>query len=205
MSSNKTGQSLPVMEAFYTIQGEGFHSGRAAYFIRLGGCDVGCQWCDVKDSWDAEKHPVRSIDSIVNEATQYPSRFVVITGGEPAMYDLIPLTRLLKDKGFEIAIETSGVYQLSGIVDWICVSPKKFKSVLPEMLSMAHELKVIINHTSDYQFAEQFLRGVPTDCKLYLQAEYSKFDHHIPGMIDYVKTNPMWKISLQTHKIINVP
>jgi 7-carboxy-7-deazaguanine synthase len=121
------------------------------------------------------------------------------------MYDLIPLTRLLKDKGFEIAIETSGVYQLSGRVDWICVSPKKFKSVLPEMLSMAHELKVIINHTSDYQFAEQFLRGVPPDCKLYLQAEYSKFDHHILGMIDYVKTNPMWKISLQTHKIINVP
>ena len=153
MSSNKSGESLPVMEAFYTIQGEGFHSGRAAYFIRLGGCDVGCQWCDVKESWDAEKHPARSIGSIVNEATQYPSRFVVITGGEPAMYDLIPLTRLLKDKGFEIAIETSGVYLLSGIVDWICVSPKKFKSVLPEMLSMAHELKVIINHTSDYQFA----------------------------------------------------
>ncbi len=205
MSSNKAGQSLPVMEAFYTIQGEGFHSGRAAYFIRLGGCDVGCHWCDVKDSWDADKHPLRSIGSIVNEATQYPSRFVVITGGEPAMYDLIPLTRLLKDKGFEIAIETSGVYQLSGIVDWICVSPKKFKSVLPEMLSMAHELKVIINHTSDYQFAEQFLPGVPADCKLYLQAEYSKFENHIPAMIDYVKANTQWKISLQTHKIINVP
>ncbi|MFN0190083.1 MAG: 7-carboxy-7-deazaguanine synthase QueE [Bacteroidia bacterium] len=205
MSSNKSGESLPVMEAFYTIQGEGFHSGRSAYFIRLGGCDVGCHWCDVKDSWEAEKHPNCSIESIVAEATQYPSRFVVITGGEPAMYDLTPLTYLLKEKGFEIAIETSGVYPLNGLVDWVCVSPKKFKPVLPEMLKLANELKVIINHTSDYQFAEQFLRGVPSDCKLYLQAEYSKFDHHIEGMIDYVKANPSWKISLQTHKIINVP
>ncbi len=205
MSSNNSGQSLPVMEAFYTIQGEGFHSGRAAYFIRLGGCDVGCHWCDVKDSWDAGKHPLRSIGSIVNEATQYPSRFVVITGGEPTMYDLIPLTRLLKDKGFEIAIETSGVYPLIGLIDWICVSPKKFKPVLPEMLNVAHELKVIINHASDCQFAKSFLPEVSEKCKLYLQAEYSKFDLHIPGMIDYVKENPQWKISMQVHKIINVP
>jgi 7-carboxy-7-deazaguanine synthase len=205
MSSNKSGESLPVMEAFYTIQGEGFHSGRSAYFIRLGGCDVGCHWCDVKDSWAAEKHPLRSIESIVAEATQYPSRFVVITGGEPAMYDLTPLTSLLKEKGFEIAIETSGVYSLNGQVDWVCVSPKKFKAVLPEMLKLANELKVIINHASDYQFAEQFLPEVPNTCKLYLQAEYNKFDQHITGIIDYVKANPRWKISLQTHKIINVP
>lgn len=205
MSSNKTGENLPVMEAFYTIQGEGFHSGRSAYFIRLGGCDVGCHWCDVKDSWDAEKHPLRSIESIVEEAAQYPSRFVVITGGEPAMYNLAPLTHLLKEKGFEIAIETSGVYALNGKVDWICVSPKKFKPVLPEMLKLAHELKVIINHASDFQFAEQFLGKVSDQSKLYLQPEYSKFDHHILGMIEYVKANPQWKISLQMHKIINVP
>lgn len=205
MSNNKTGETLPVMEAFYTIQGEGFHSGRPAYFIRLGGCDVGCHWCDVKESWEAENHSSLSVHDIVASAKQYPSRFVVITGGEPAMYDLKPLTRLLKESGFEIAVETSGVYPLRGEIDWICVSPKKFKPVLPEMLEVANELKVIINHTSDYQFAEQFLSALSMECKLYLQAEYSKFDQHIPGMIDYVKENPLWKISLQTHKIINVP
>jgi 7-carboxy-7-deazaguanine synthase len=205
MSSNKPGTSLPVMEAFYTIQGEGFHSGRSAYFIRLGGCDVGCHWCDVKDSWDAGNHPVLPVSDIVQQAMQYPSRFVVITGGEPAIYDLGPLTRLLKENGFEIAIETSGVYPLTGEIDWICVSPKKFKPVLPEVLAIANELKVIINHISDYQFAEQFLSNLSKDCKLYLQAEYSKFEQHITGMIEFVKKNPRWKISLQTHKIINVP
>ena len=205
MSNNKTGETLPVMEAFYTIQGEGFHSGRSAYFIRLGGCDVGCHWCDVKDSWEANKHPVLHVSDIVQMATQYPSRFAVITGGEPAMYDLSPLTRLLKENGFEVAVETSGVYPLTGEIDWICVSPKKFKPVLPEMLEVAHELKVIINHNSDYQFAEQYVSTVSKDCKLYLQAEYSKFDQHIPGMVEFVKINPRWKISLQTHKIINVP
>lgn len=205
MSNNKTGETLPVMEAFYTIQGEGFHSGRSAYFIRLGGCDVGCHWCDVKDSWEAGKHPVLHVSDIVQQATQYPSRFAVITGGEPAMYDLSPLTRLLKEKGYEIAVETSGAYPLTGEIDWICVSPKKFKPALPEMLEVAHELKVIINHTSDFQFAEQFLPAISKDCKLFLQAEYSKFDQHIPIIIDYVKENPHWKISLQTHKIINVP
>lgn len=205
MSNNKTGETLPVMEAFYTIQGEGFHSGRPAFFIRLGGCDVGCHWCDVKDSWEAAKHPVLHVSDIVQQAMQFPSKFVVITGGEPAMYDLSPLTRLLKEKGYEIAVETSGAYPLSGEIDWICVSPKKFKPALSEMLEIAHELKVIINHTSDYQFAEQFLTAISKDCKLFLQAEYSKFSQHIPGIIDYVKDHPHWKISLQTHKIINVP
>lgn len=205
MSSNKESDSLPIMEAFYTIQGEGFHSGRAAYFIRLGGCDVGCHWCDVKDSWDANKHPLLSVSEILLAAQQYSSRFVVITGGEPAMYDLTHLTKALKEKGFEIAIETSGAYQLSGALDWICVSPKKFKPALLEVLAVANELKVIINHRSDYQFAESYIDNVPDHCHLYLQAEHSKWSEHMPGMIDYVKNSPEWKISLQTHKIIDVP
>lgn len=205
MLNSKPGESLPVMEAFYTIQGEGFHSGRSAYFIRLGGCDVGCQWCDVKDSWNAQNHPLRAISELVNESIQYEARFVVITGGEPAMYNLAPLTQLLKEKGFEIAIETSGAYPLSGMLDWICVSPKKFKAALPEVLEKAHELKVVINHSSDFAFAEQFTPKVNANCKLFLQPEYSKFGQHIGPLIEYVKHFPTWKISLQMHKIINVP
>ncbi|MBL7924040.1 MAG: radical SAM protein [Bacteroidia bacterium] len=193
------------MERFYTIQGEGFHSGRPAYFIRLGGCEVGCVWCDVKQSWDASAHPVRSIESLLQEALQYPSRFLVITGGEPAQYDLRPLCRLFHENGFEIAIETSGAYPLVAEADWICVSPKKFKAPLREVMQAADELKVVVYHKSDFSWAEENAVQVSPDCRLYLQPEYSRFDEQIAAIIDYVKAHPRWKISLQTHKIIDVP
>ncbi len=196
---------LPVMESFYTIQGEGYHSGRPAYFIRLGGCNIGCTWCDVKESWPTDTHPVLSCEELVKGAEKEPSRFVVVTGGEPALYDLGRLTRLLKEKGFETAIETSGAYPVSGEWDWICVSPKKFKAPVPENLEKADELKVIINHKSDFEWAELHRKQTLPSCKLYLQPEYEKFDQHIPAIIDYVKNHPHWNISLQTHKIIHVP
>ena len=205
MSIHKTDQRLPVMESFYTIQGEGFHSGRPAWFIRLGGCDVGCVWCDVKESWDAGKHTMIATEDLLIDALKTPARFVVITGGEPAMYDLTGLTRLLKENGFEMAIETSGAYPLTGTWDWICVSPKKFKSPLEEVVIQAQELKVIISHKSDFEWAEKYAALSNDNCKLYLQPEYSKFDQHIHPIIEYVKEHPKWKISLQTHKIINVP
>jgi organic radical activating enzyme len=196
---------FPVMEAFYTIQGEGFHSGRAAYFIRLAGCDVGCVWCDVKESWDAGAHSLQSAEEIVKLATESQSRFAVITGGEPAMYDLTPLSRLLHEAGFEIAIETSGAYPLKGDIDWICLSPKKFKAPLPDMLNRADEFKVVINHSSDFSWAEGLRTHLQDDCRCYLQPEHSRFDEHIGPIIDYVKRYPGWKISLQIHKIIHVP
>ena len=199
------GLMLPVMESFYTIQGEGIQSGRAAYFIRLGGCDVGCVWCDVKASWDANAHEIFSIEKIVQNATENAGRFVVITGGEPAMYNLVPITRLLKDSGFEIAIETSGAYPISGKFDWICVSPKKFKAPILEAIVKAQELKVVIYNSSDFKWAEEQALKVNDKCELLLQPEFSKFDSIMPLIIDYVKQNPKWRISLQTHKIINVP
>ncbi len=201
----KQGLLLPVMESFYTIQGEGIQTGRAAYFIRLGGCDVGCVWCDVKASWDADAHLLFSIEDIVKKAAIEKARFVVITGGEPCMYDLIPLSRLLKDAGFKIAIETSGAYPLSGEFDWVCVSPKKFKAPLAESIIEAQELKVVIFNASDFKWAEEQAQKVNADCELLLQPEFSKFDLIMPQIIDYIKHNPNWRISLQTHKIINVP
>ena len=201
----KQGLMLPVMESFYTIQGEGIQTGRAAYFIRLGGCDVGCVWCDVKGSWNADAHPLFSVEEIVKKASVEEGRFVVITGGEPCMYDLVPLSRLLKEKGFEIAIETSGAYPLSGEMDWVCVSPKKFKVPLAESIIQAHEMKVVIYNTSDFKWAEEQAQKVNSNCELLLQPEFSKFDAIMPQIIDYVKHNPKWRISLQTHKIINVP
>lgn len=201
----KQGLMLPVMESFYTIQGEGIQTGRAAYFIRLGGCDVGCVWCDVKGSWNADAHPLFSVEEIVKKASAEKGRFVVITGGEPCMYDLIPLSRLLKEEGFEIAIETSGAYPLSGEMDWVCVSPKKFKAPLAESIIEAHEMKVVIYNASDFKWAEEQAQKVNSNCELLLQPEYSKFDAIMPQIIDYVKHNPKWRISLQTHKIINVP
>ncbi len=201
----KQGLMLPVMESFYTIQGEGIQTGRAAYFIRLGGCDVGCVWCDVKGSWNADAHPLFSVDEIVKKASAEKGRFVVITGGEPCMYDLIPLSRLLKEEGFEIAIETSGAYPLSGEIDWVCVSPKKFKAPLAESIIEAHELKVVIYNASDFKWAEEQAQKVNSNCELLLQPEFSKFDTIMPQIIDYIKHNPKWRISLQTHKIINVP
>lgn len=202
--------SFPVMESFYTIQGEGFYQGKAAYFIRLGGCDVGCVWCDVKESWDASAHPHKTVGSIVAEALaavnhQVENVIVVITGGEPLMYDLYPLTTALHDEGFQINIETSGAYPVSGNIDWICVSPKKFKAPLPEVIAKANELKIIVYNKSDFGWAEKYAAQASPDCKLYLQPEWSKEKQMLPLIIDYVKQNPKWELSLQIHKYINVP
>jgi 7-carboxy-7-deazaguanine synthase len=197
--------SLPVMEHFYTIQGEGYHQGKAAYFIRLAGCDVGCVWCDVKESWDKEKHPVVGINSLVSEVKKYEGNIVVITGGEPLMHDLTTLTKSLKEEGMRLHIETSGAYPLTGKWDWICVSPKKFKAPLPELLKVANELKVIVFNASDLLWAEQHALLVSPTCKLYLQPEWDKRETMTPLVIDYIKSHPRWELSMQLHKYINVP
>lgn len=199
------GSSLPLMEEFYTIQGEGYHTGKAAYFIRLGGCDVGCHWCDVKESWDASIHPLTSADTIVANAKIHPGKAVVITGGEPLMYNLDYLTQSLKDNGIRTFIETSGAYPLSGTWDWICLSPKKFKSPRPDVTPFADELKVIVFNKSDFKWAETYAKTVSSSCKLYLQPEWSKHLEVLPLIIEYVKQNPRWEISLQTHKYLNIP
>jgi len=199
------GSLLPLMEDFYTIQGEGYHTGKAAYFIRLGGCDVGCHWCDVKESWDATLHPLTSVDEIVYKAKLHPAKTVVITGGEPLIYNLDLLTKCLKDEGIQTYIETSGAYPLSGNWDWICLSPKKFKGPRHEVSSAAGELKVIVFNKSDFQWAEEHAALVAPNCKLYLQPEWSKAVEVTPLIIDYVKDNPKWNISLQTHKYLNIP
>ena len=196
---------LPVMEHFYTLQGEGFHQGKAAYFIRLGGCDVGCVWCDVKESWDAKKHPKTEVRSLTNEVAKTPAEIVVITGGEPTMYDLEELTRELKTSGYKTHIETSGAYPLSGSWDWICLSPKKFKAPLPDILPDANELKVIIFNKTDFEWADKYAALVSPSCKLYLQPEWEKASQMTPLIIDYIKANPKWELSLQIHKYINVP
>lgn len=197
--------TLPVMEFFYTIQGEGYHQGKAAYFIRLGGCDVGCFWCDVKESWDASAHQQLAIEAIVAVAAKNAGRIAVVTGGEPLMHDCTILTRQLKKAGFQTHIETSGSHSLSGHWDWICLSPKKFKAPLPEVIEAANELKVIIYNHSDFQWAEKFASRISTGCKLYLQPEWSKAAAITPSIIDYIKHNPAWELSLQIHKYINVP
>ena len=202
---SRTEKPLPVMESFYTIQGEGFHQGKAAWFIRLGGCDVGCVWCDVKDSWDADKHPLREIKDLVTEAAAHPGRLAIITGGEPLMHDCTALTSQLHQAGFMTNIETSGSSPLSGEWDWICLSPKKFKAPLPEILPLANELKIIIFNKSDFDWAEQWAAQVSPNCRLYLQPEWSKSAIVTPLIIDYIKANPKWGFSLQLHKYINVP
>jgi 7-carboxy-7-deazaguanine synthase len=199
------GTLLPLMEEFYTIQGEGFHTGKAAYFIRLGGCDVGCHWCDVKESWDAELHPLTAADQIVENASQYPSKAVVVTGGEPLLYNLDHLTERLQQNGIKTFIETSGAYPLSGKWDWICLSPKKFKAPLPDVAKHANELKVIVFNKSDFAWAEQNAQAVTPDCKLFLQPEWSKSKEMTPLIVEYVMNNPQWEISLQTHKYLNIP
>jgi organic radical activating enzyme len=196
---------LPVMEFFYTIQGEGFYSGRAAYFVRLAGCDVGCVWCDVKESWNLNEHPLLSIDLIEKEVIASGTDFVVLTGGEPAMYDLTTLITRLKSHSIEIALETSGTYSLLGEIDWYCFSPKKFKEPIEEAFTKANELKVIISHPSDFEWAENHALKLAADCKLYLQPEWSKQERFLPLIIDYVKKHPKWRISLQTHKFMNIP
>jgi organic radical activating enzyme len=200
------------MESFYTLQGEGFHQGRAAYFIRLGGCDVGCFWCDVKDSWDASKHPQLTIEDIVHQAiTSTPpnsnnhTRLAVITGGEPLMHNLDELTKQLHRAGFQTNIETSGAHPLSGEWDWICLSPKKFKAPLPQILTHANELKVVIYNRSDFKWAEEYAAKVSPSCKLYLQPEWDKSNEITHSIIEYIKQNPEWELSLQIHKYINVP
>lgn len=193
------------MESFYTLQGEGFHSGRAAWFIRLGGCDVGCVWCDVKESWDASAHPLVSVEEMVGMASQHPGRLAVITGGEPLMYDLSALTSALLNAGFETNLETSGAHPLSGDWDWICLSPKKFKEPLPEVLAAAHEFKVVVYHPSDLKWMLGFLPGLRPDCRLYLQPEWSKAELISPLLVEFVKENPAWRLSLQTHKFLNIP
>ena len=203
LKTNK--DQLPVMEAFYTLQGEGYHSGKSAYFIRLGGCDVGCVWCDVKESWDASLYAELSIEKIVDDASKHPGRLAVITGGEPLMYNLEKLTSVLHNNGFKTNIETSGAYPLSGNWDWICFSPKKFKAALPEFYAASHELKVIIFNKSDFKFAEQHAELVNKNCILYLQPEWDKQEEMLPLIIDYVKQNPKWRVSLQTHKFLNIP
>lgn len=196
---------LPIMEAFYTLQGEGFHQGKAAYFIRLAGCDVGCVWCDVKESWDEEKYPPQSIEGIVAKAKKHPARLAVITGGEPTLYNLEQLTSELKKEGFATNIETSGSSLLTGTWDWICLSPKKFKPPLAGILKKAHELKIIVFNKSDFLWAEKYAAEVSESCKLYLQPEWGKAEKVTPWIVDYIKQNPKWELSLQIHKYINVP
>jgi organic radical activating enzyme len=203
--------TLPVMESFYTLQGEGFHQGKAAYFIRLGGCDVGCFWCDVKESWDASVHQLKTIDNIIKEALSTVNsqlsteNICVITGGEPLLHNLDELTKSLQQNNFKTHIETSGSSPLSGSWNWICLSPKKFKHPLPEIYAVADELKIIIYNKSDFKWAEKNAALVSSDCKLYLQPEWSKSAEITPLIIDYIKANPQWQLSLQIHKYINVP
>lgn len=193
------------MEQFYTIQGEGSYSGRPAYFIRLAGCDVGCVWCDVKESWDAGEHQITAINDLVNKVTETNTDFCVITGGEPAMYPLNTLIDALKSQGIETAIETSGCYPLEGDIDWYCFSPKKFKAPVDEAYKRANELKVVIAHPSDFEWAEGHAEKVTDNCLLYLQPEWSKQERFLPLIIDYIKSHPQWRISLQTHKFMNIP
>src|SRR5580765_5324672 len=182
-------EQLPVMEAFYTIQGEGYHQGKAAYFIRLAGCDVGCVWCDVKESWDVSKHPQKSVSSIVQDAERFAGRIAVVTGGEPLMHDCAVLTAALQRASFKTHIETSGAYPLSGNWDWICLSPKKFKAPLPELLPFANELKVVIYNKADFAWAEKYAALVPASCRLYMQPEWTKSAVVTPLMIEYIKNH----------------
>ena len=195
---------LPVMEYFYSIQGEGFHSGKPAYFIRLSGCDVNCHWCDVKESWEISKDQYMHIDDIVNKVSNACADIVVITGGEPLMHDLTILTKTLKDNGKKVHIETSGTHSLKGDYDWICFSPKKFKEPLEEFFSISDELKVIIYNRSDFKWAEELSKKVSQKTELIMQPEWSKEELISPLILDYIKLNPKWRISVQTHKYLNV-
>lgn len=196
---------LPIMEHFFTIQGEGFHTGRAAYFIRTAGCDVGCVWCDVKESWTSTPNQLMTLDAILAEVLSVHARFVVITGGEPTMHSLLELVNCLHEHGIEVAIETAGVHNLDAPIDWYCFSPKKFMKPIEEAYEKAKELKVVINHVSDFTWAEEHAEKVSSNCQLYLQPEWEKQDKLLPLIIDYVKGNQKWKISLQTHKFMNIP
>ncbi len=199
------GKKLPLVEDFYTLQGEGYHTGKAAYFIRLGGCDVGCRWCDAKMTWNPRLYPPVPIDEVVARASSYPAQSIVITGGEPLLYPLGPLTEALHARGLQIFLETSGSHPLSGTFDWICLSPKRQQPPLDEAYSAAHELKVIVEQEEDFVWAEQNASRVGKSCRLYLQSEWSRYDSMIAGIVDYVKAHPEWNISLQTHKFMRIP
>jgi organic radical activating enzyme len=198
-------ETLPLMEHFYTLQGEGAHSGKAAYFLRLGGCDVGCVWCDVKESWDANLHPKVAITDMLHFVKEAKSPIAVVTGGEPLLHQLDNLTILLKEQGIATHIETSGSSPLSGQWNWITLSPKKFKAPLPELIEKANELKIIVYNKSDFEWAEQYAALVSKSCKLYLQPEWDQSEKMLPQIINYVKENPKWTISLQTHKFMQIP
>lgn len=199
------GRLLPLMEEFYTIQGEGFHTGKPAYFIRLGGCDVGCHWCDVKESWDANAHPLTPAELIAENAAQYPARSVVVTGGEPSAFNLDFLTTELKKRGILTFIETSGAHPLTGEWDWVCLSPKKTSPPKEENYIKAHELKVIIYNKDDFRWAEENAAKMPEDSLLFLQPEWSRAKEMMPLVVEYVMQHPKWNISLQTHKYMNIP
>jgi 7-carboxy-7-deazaguanine synthase len=198
------GEMLPLMEEFYTIQGEGFHTGKAAYFIRIGGCDVGCHWCDVKESWNADLHPPTITDTIVNNAKSNANT-VVVTGGEPSMWNLDYITNALQSANLKTHVETSGAYKLTGKWDWICLSPKKTKLPLADIYPNAQELKMIVFNKNDFKFAEEQAAKVSESCELFLQPEWSNKEKMTPLIVDYVMKNPKWKISLQTHKYLNIP
>jgi 7-carboxy-7-deazaguanine synthase len=201
----KQGKLLPVMEDFYTIQGEGFNSGKPAYFVRVGGCDVGCHWCDVKESWDASLHPLVKTDDVVEKVLRSKSRAVVITGGEPLQYNMDYITAEFKKKNIETFIETSGAFKLSGNWDWICLSPKKTMNPLPEVYSRANELKVIVYNKNDFEWAQEQAKKVSKNCLLFLQPEWSKSSEMMPLIVEFVKEHQNWMVSLQSHKYMNIP
>ena len=199
------GLKLPIMEEFYSIQGEGYNTGKPAYFIRVGGCDVGCHWCDVKESWDPNLHPLTDVNQVVKNVQQHPAKAIVITGGEPLLYSLDYLTQQLTKNSVEIYLETSGAYPLTGKWHWICLSPKKNLPPLPEVYDKADELKVIVYNKDDIKWAEEHATKTNKKCKLYLQPEWSNMNKVVPMIIDYVMENPKWNVSLQTHKIMHIP
>ena len=201
----REGIELPVMEEFLSVQGEGANAGSVAWFIRLGGCDVGCVWCDVKESWEYDKHPIFSVEQLVKNAIDSGAKNVVVTGGEPTLYDLLPLTQALRKKGLKTWIETSGTNMISGDWDWICLSPKKFKKPLDEALKMAHELKVIVLNKTDLSWAEGMIPKLDSDCLLYLQPEWEKRNKSSELIIEYVKKHPEWRVSIQTHRYLDIP
>jgi organic radical activating enzyme len=196
---------LPVMETFYSLQGEGFHQGKAAFFIRLAGCDVGCFWCDVKESWDAAQHGKRSVSSLAAEAAGHPAKIVIITGGEPLLHQLNDLTDALHAIGKTVHLETSGSSPLSGHFDWICLSPKKFKAPLPEVITHADELKIVAYNRHDLTWATEWEQQVPKDCQLYLQPEWDQREKILPEIIDFIQHHPNWQLSMQVHKFAAIP
>lgn len=205
LDSLEGGQRLPLVEDFYSIQGEGYHTGKAAYFIRLGGCDVGCRWCDAKESWNPAIHPPVDVDVVVARAVACAAQSIVITGGEPLIYELSPLTDALHERGLEIFLETSGSHPFSGHMDWVCLSPKRRKHPLDEAWGRADELKVVIERVEDIEWAEECAAKVRKMCRLYLQPEWSQSDELMPHLVEYVKANPKWLISIQTHKYMRIP